>query len=76
VADIQKSTFSGLQIITLKRGAFHEYFMTSVPDGNEPEQSLFQIMADVVRARKAHVISQEVLPSGWLAAETCSSIKK
>jgi len=58
--DIQKNTSSGLQIITLNRGAFHEYFMTSVPEGNEPAQSLFQRMADAVRARKAHVISQEV----------------
>src|SRR4030042_5683594 len=59
-ADIQKNTSSGLQIITLNRGAFHEYFMTSVPEGNKPAQSLFQRMADAVRARKAHVISQEV----------------
>ena len=59
-ADIQKNISSGLQIITLNRGAFHEYFMTSVPEGNEPAQSLFQRMADAVRARKAHVISQEV----------------
>jgi len=59
-ADIQKNTSSGLQIITLNRGAFHEYFMTSVPEGNELAQSLFQRMADAVRARKAHVISQEV----------------
>lgn len=58
--DIQKNTSSGLQIITLNRGAFHEYFMTSVPEPNEPAQSLFQRMADAVRARKAHVISQEV----------------
>jgi hypothetical protein len=59
-ADIQKNTSSGLQIITLNRGAFQEYFMTSVPEGNEPAQSLFQRMADAVRARKAHIISQEV----------------
>jgi len=60
LADIQKNISSGLQIITLNRGTFHEYFMTSVPQPNEPAQSLFQRMADAVRARKAHVISQEV----------------
>ena len=60
LADIQKNTSSGLQIITLNRGAFREYFMTSVPEGNEPAQLLFQRMADAVRARKAHVISQDV----------------
>jgi len=59
-ADIQKSTSSGLQIITLNRGAYREYFMTSVPEGNESAQSLFERMADAVRVRKAHVISQEV----------------
>jgi hypothetical protein len=60
LADIQKNTSSGLQIITLNRGAFQEYFITSVPEGNEPAQSLFQRMADAVRVRKAHVISHEV----------------
>jgi len=60
LADLQKSTSSGLQIIALNRGAYREYFMTSVPEGDECSQSLFQRMADAVRARKAHVISQEV----------------
>lgn len=59
-ANIQKSTSSGLQVITLNRGAFHEYFITSIPEPNEPAQSLFQRIADAVRARKAHVIAQEV----------------
>ena len=59
-ANIQKSTSSGLQIITLNRGSCREYFMTSVPQGNESAQSLFLRMADAVRERKAHVISQEV----------------
>ena len=60
LANIQKYTSSNLQIITLSRGAFQEYFMTLVPGGNEPVQLLFERMADAVRERKAHVISQEV----------------
>ena len=58
--NIQKSVSSGLEIITLDRKTYQEYFIAAVPDGNEGAESLFQRVARLVHECKAQVISQEV----------------
>jgi len=59
-ANIRKNTSTDLQIITLNRGTFREYFMTSTSGSKKSSRSLFQEMAEAVRERKACVISQDV----------------
>ena len=59
-AKLQKSFSPGLEVITLKRRSYEEYFITSVPDGSESVESLFQRTARAVRERNAQVVSQEV----------------
>ena len=59
-AKLQKSFSPGLEVITLKRRSYEEHFITSVPDGSESVESLFQRTARAVRERNAQVVSQEV----------------
>ena len=59
-ANLQKSVSPGLEVITLRRESYQEYFMTSVPEGNESAEALFQRAAGAIRERKAQIISQEV----------------
>jgi enamine deaminase RidA (YjgF/YER057c/UK114 family) len=58
--NLQKNVSFGLEIITLDRKTYQEYFITAVPDGNECAESLFQRVARAVHECKGQVISQEV----------------
>ena len=59
-ANLQKSVSPGLEIITLRRESCYEYFIRSVPEGNESAEVLFQRAAGAIRERKAQIVSQEV----------------
>lgn len=59
-ANLQKSASHSLGIITLNRKSCQEYFITSAPEDNERVEPLFQRAAEVVRERKAKIISLEV----------------
>ncbi len=57
---VHRASSPGLDVITLDRRSYKEYFITATPNNGESVQSLFQRAADSVRANNAQVISQEV----------------
>jgi len=58
--NLQKSMSSGLEIITLNRKTYKEYFITAVPESDECAKTLFQKAAKAVHECEAQVFSQEV----------------
>jgi enamine deaminase RidA (YjgF/YER057c/UK114 family) len=58
--NLKKSVSPGLEIITLNRKTYQEYFITAVPEGNECVESLFQRVAEAVQENNAQIVSQEV----------------
>jgi len=60
VVNIRKSISAGLEIITLEKKNYQEYFITAVPEGNECAESLLERVAKVIHEFKAQVVSQEV----------------
>jgi hypothetical protein len=59
-ANLQKSVSPALEVITLNRESCQEYFIASVPEGNESSETLFQRATEAVREKKTQIISQEV----------------
>lgn len=57
---IIKSNTHGMQILTLKRKGYEEYFITAKIVEGEPLSSLFDIAARAVRDRDACIISQDI----------------
>jgi enamine deaminase RidA (YjgF/YER057c/UK114 family) len=49
LAIIDKRTTTGLDVITLKRDSLQEYFITAVPKGDEPPDSLFSRVGEAIR---------------------------
>lgn len=60
IINLRKSVLSGVEIITLDRGTYQEYFITAIPEDNECAESLFQKVAKAVHECRAQVVSQEV----------------
>jgi enamine deaminase RidA (YjgF/YER057c/UK114 family) len=59
-ATLQRNVSPGMAIITLNRASCQEHFITSVSQGDESAESLFERVAAAIRERNAQIISQDV----------------
>ncbi len=73
---IQRISRDGLDVITVKRAGYDKHFLTAQPSSGAEPYSMFENIADFIRQRSAHVVSQFIFGGSELSGTGVPQVER